>query len=162
MKMNSCIPRLIQRRDQTQTWSYFSPKFPLSLQIPLGSDLKSGIQIRTSSVTRGWWNIVRASGFSLQLHSKRWQGLVGFRSGLVKPLVECAPLKITSRNIPIDTLCSCDVESTSLTLIQRCDNVVCPLGYYTATDSTHCPYSDIDKHRPDHTSQLNQCIYDLG
>ena len=106
MKMNSCIPRLIQRRDQTQAWSNFSPKFPLSLQIPLGSDLKSGIQIRTSSVTRGWWNIVRASGFSLQLHSKRWHGLVGFRSGLVKPLVECTPLKITSRNIPIDALCS--------------------------------------------------------
>ena len=66
MKMNSCIPRLIQRRDQTQTWSNFSLKFPLSLPIPLGDDPKSGIQIRTSPVTRGWWNIVRASEFSLQ------------------------------------------------------------------------------------------------
>ena len=72
MKINSCIPRLIQRWDQTQTWSNFSLKFPLSLQISLGNDLKSGIQIRTSPVTRGWWNIVRASEFSLQIHSKIW------------------------------------------------------------------------------------------
>ena len=50
----------------------FSLKFPFSLQIPLGDDLKSGIQIRTNQVTRGWWNVERASGFSLQIHSKRW------------------------------------------------------------------------------------------
>ena len=58
--------------DQTQAWSNFSLKFPLSLQIPLDNDLKSGIQIRTSPIIRGWWNIVRASEFSLQIHSKRW------------------------------------------------------------------------------------------
>ena len=136
IKMNSCIPRLIQRWDQTQAWSNFSLKFPLSLQIPLGNDLKSGIHIRTSPVTRGWWNIVRASGFSLQIHSKRWQGLAEFRSGLVQPLVEFAPLKVTSGNISINTRRCCDVESTPVTLIQRYNNVVHPLGYYTATDTS--------------------------
>ena len=39
--------------DQTQAWSNFSLKFPLSLQIPLDNDLKSGIQLRTSPIIRG-------------------------------------------------------------------------------------------------------------
>ena len=29
---------MVNLRDQTQTWSNFSLKFPLSLQIPLGND----------------------------------------------------------------------------------------------------------------------------
>ena len=30
-------------------------------------------------------------------------------------------------------------ESTPVTLIQRCNNVVCPVGYYTASSDTSTP-----------------------
>ena len=63
-------------------------------------------------------------------------GLVVFRTGLVKPLVEFAPLKINLWDSPIDTRRCCDVESMQVTLIQRCNNVVCPVEYYTATDTS--------------------------
>ena len=54
----------------------------------------------------------------------------------MKSLVEFAPLKITSGDIPIVTQRCSDVESTPVTLIQRCNNVLFPVGYYTATDTS--------------------------
>ena len=105
----------------------------------MGNDQKSGIQIRTSQVTRGWWNIVRASGFSNKYIVKDGKG---FRT-------------------------SPSTHDVVVTLIQHGNNVLCPVGYYTATGtSTPIAYTPIwiIKHRPDLTSQLNQCISsnDLG
>ena len=39
---------------------------------------------------------------------------------------------------PMDTTRCCDVESTSMTLIQRRINVVCPVGSVTVLDNTRC------------------------
>ena len=56
----------------------------------------------------------------------------------------CTPEDIPG-DVPIDTRRCCDVESTPVTLIQRCNNVVCPVEYHTATDtSTPIVHTPID------------------